>query len=179
MKRCSWCILNNPLYVDYHDNEWGKETHDDRMLFELLVLEMNQAGLSWETILKKRENFRDAYDNFDVDKVASYEQEKIDKLMNDTGIIRNRRKIMASINNAKIFKKIIEEWGSFNKYIWSFTNNNVIKGVYKTHNELSDLISKDLKTRGMTFVGTTIIYSYLQAIGIINDHEKTCDFYCK
>lgn len=174
MKRCSWCNLNNPLYVDYHDNEWGVPCHDDQKLFELLILEMNQAGLSWETILNKRENFREAFDNFDVDKVANYGQEKINELMQNSNIIRNKRKITAAINNAKIFRKIKEEFGTFAKYIWSFTNNKTIKGIYLAHNELSDLISNDLKKRKMTFVGTTIIYSYLQAIGVINDHEIDC-----
>lgn len=172
--RCSWCNLDNPLYVSYHDNEWGVPKYDDKELFELLILELNQAGLSWETILNKRDNFREAYDNFDVYKVAKYDQNKINKLMDNKGIIRNKRKIDAAIKNAQVFIKIQEEYKTFSNYIWHFTNNKQVFGEYKTTNELSDGISKDLKQRGMSFVGSTIIYSYLQAIGIIDDHEKTC-----
>lgn len=172
--RCSWCNLNNPLYIDYHDNEWGVPCHNDQKLFELLVLEMNQAGLSWETILNKRENFRLALDNFDVQKIAIYDQDKINELMNNSGIIRNKRKIVATISNAKAFINIQKEYKTFSNYIWHFTKGNIIYNKYKTSSSLSDEISKDLKRRGMSFVGTTIIYSYLQAIGVINDHERTC-----
>lgn len=179
MNRCSWVNLQNKLYVDYHDLEWGKKEYNDHKLFELLVLEIFQAGLSWETILNKRENFRTAFDNFDVDKVSSYKQDKITDLINDEGIIRNKRKIEAIINNAKIFKSIQLEYGSFASYIWSFTNNKVVYSIYLTHNDLSDKITKELKLKGMKFIGTTIIYSYLQAIGIINDHEKDCWCYQK
>jgi len=175
MKRCSWCNLNNPIYVAYHDNEWGKVSHDEDYLFEMLILEMFQAGLSWETILNKRENFRKSFDNFDYQKISLYKEEKINELMNNKGIIRNRRKIESSINNAVVFINIQNEYGSFDNYIWSFTNRNTIKSDGKeVSSELSDLISKDLSKKGMKFVGTKIIYSYLQAIGIIYDHEETC-----
>lgn len=174
MKRCSWCNLNNPLYIKYHDEEWGSPCHDDRLLFELLVLEMNQAGLSWETILNKRKYFKEAFDNFDYKKIANYDENKIKELIDNKNIIRNKRKINAVINNAKVFINIINEYESFDNYIWSFTNNKTIRGLFLTHNDLSDKIAADLKSKGMTFVGTTIIYSYLQAIGIIDDHEKEC-----
>lgn len=175
MKRCFWVNLENPLYVKYHDEEWGVPKYKDEELFELLILEMFQAGLSWETILNKRENFRKAFDCFDIDKIIKYDEGKINLLMQDKGIIRNRRKIDATIKNASIFKKIQKEWGSFSKYIWSFTENKIIKdNVFKTTSPLSDKISLDLKKRGMSFVGSTIIYSYLQAIGVINDHDLTC-----
>lgn len=174
INRCSWVNLNNPLYVKYHDEEWGVPLYNDEKLFELLILELFQAGLSWEIVLKKREDIRRAFDNFDASKIINYDEAKINNLMNNKNIIRNKRKIIATINNAKIFKKIVKEYGSFKDYIWSFTNNQVIYGEYKTKNSLSDKISKDLKNRGMSFVGSTIIYSYLEAIGIINDHEKNC-----
>lgn len=179
MQRCKWCNLDNPLYVKYHDEEWGEPTYDDKDLFELLILESFQAGLSWECILNKRENFRHAYDNFDIDKIVCYDEAKINELKENKGIIRNKLKIKASINNAKIFKKIEKEYGSFSKYIWSFTNNQIIYEIGKTSSELSDKISKDLKKRGMTFVGTTIIYAYLQAIGIVNSHDENCFKYKK
>lgn len=179
MQRCKWCNLDNPLYVKYHDEEWGEPTYDDKELFELLILESFQAGLSWECILNKRENFRHAYDNFDIDKIVCYDETKINELKENKGIIRNKLKIKASINNAKIFKKIEKEYGSFSKYIWSFTNNQIIYETNKTSSKLSDQISKDLKKRGMTFVGTTIIYAYLQAIGIINSHDENCFKYKK
>ena len=179
MQRCKWCNLDNPLYVKYHDEEWGEPTYDDKELFELLILESFQAGLSWECILNKRENFRHAYDNFDIDKIVCYDETKINELKKNKGIIRNKLKIKATINNAKIFKKIEKEYGSFSKYIWSFTNNQIIYEIGKTSSELSDKISKDLKKRGMTFVGTTIIYAYLQAIGIINSHDENCFKYKK
>lgn len=176
MQRCKWCNLKNPLYIEYHDEEWGKPTYDDKKLFELLILEMFQAGLSWECVLNKRENFRKAYDNFDINKVIKYDEEKQNELMQNKGIIRNRRKIIASIQNAKIFKEIQNEYGSFSSYIWKFTNNQIIYETDLTKSELSDKISKDLKQKGMNFVGTTIIYSYLQAIGIINSHDENCCF---
>ena len=179
MQRCKWCNLDNPLYVKYHDEEWGEPTYDDKDLFELLILESFQAGLSWECVLNKRENFRHAYDNFDIDKIINYDETKINELKQNPGIIRNKLKIKASINNAKIFKKIKKEYGSFSKYIWSFTNNQIIYEIGKTSSELSDKISKDLKKRGMTFVGTTIIYAYLQAIGIVNSHDENCFKYKK
>lgn len=174
MNRCSWCNLNNPLYVKYHDEEWGVPIYDDKKLFELLILESFQAGLSWECILNKRENFKKAYDNFNINKIINYDENKIRKLKANKGIIRNELKIRSSIKNAKIFKQIQKEYGSFSNYIWSFTNNKVIYETNKTSSELSDKISNDLKKRGMTFVGTTIIYAYMQATGIINSHEKNC-----
>ena len=182
MKRCKWVNENNKLYVHYHDNEWGVPNYDDNYMFEFLILESFQAGLSWETILNKRENFRQAFDNFDYKKVANYDENKINELIKNKGIIRNKLKIKAAINNAKIFIAIQKEYKNFSNYIWSFTNNNVIKNKddnFKTTSELSDRISNDLISRGMKFVGSTIIYSYLQAIGVINDHETTCDFYKK
>lgn len=179
MKRCNWLNLNNDLYVQYHDHEWGVPHYDDSYMFEFLILESFQAGLSWETILNKRENFRCAFDNFDYHKISNYKEEKINELLNNPGIIRNKLKINAAINNAKVFIEIQKEFNSFSNYIWSFTNNQVIKNIddnFKTSSELSDKVSKDLIKRGMKFVGTTIIYSYLQAVGIINDHELSCDF---
>lgn len=176
MKRCFWCNLNNPKYVKYHDEEWGVPSHDDDYLFEMLLLESFQAGLSWECILNKRESFREAFDNFDYNLIANYNDEKLEELKNNKNIIRNKLKIASSVNNAKIFISIQKEFGSFDKYIWKFTNNKVIKGDgTKTTSPLSDEISKDLSKRGMKFVGSTIIYSYLQAIGIINDHTSECD----
>lgn len=180
MKRCKWVNLKNKIYVDYHDNEWGKEEHEDRMLFELLILEGFQAGLSWECVLNKREYFREAFDNFDYIKISKYDCKKINELLNNQNIIRNKLKVNAAITNAKVFIEIQKEFGSFDKYIWRFTNSKVIKNMddnLKTTSNLSDEISKDLKNRGMKFVGSTIIYSYLQAIGIIDDHELNCDFY--
>ena len=174
MQRCSWCNLKNPKYVDYHDNEWGVPQYDDKKLFELLILENFQAGLSWECVLNKRNDFIKAFDNFDIDKIIAYKQDKIDCLMQNKQIIRNRRKIESTIKNAKSFKDISKEFGSFSKYIWSFTNNKIIYETGKTSSELSDMISNDLRKRGMKFVGTVIVYSYLQAIGVINSHEKNC-----
>lgn len=175
MKRCFWVNMKNPLYVSYHDDEWGVPKYDDCELFELLILEMFQAGLSWETILNKRENFRKSFDNFDYNKVSKYDEDKINQLMQDTGIIRNRKKIEAAINNAKVFLSIQKEWGSFAKFIWSFTDGEVkYYDIKITFSELSDNISKVLKGKGMKFVGSTIIHSYLQAIGVINSHEKIC-----
>lgn len=176
MKRCFWCNLNNPLYVKYHDEEWGVPSHDDAYLFEMLLLESFQAGLSWECILNKREYFREAFDNFDYKVISKYDELKIEELKNNKNIIRNKLKIASSVNNAKIFISIQEEFGSFDNYIWGFTNNKVIQGNGTlTTSPLSDQISKDLIKRGMKFVGSTIIYSYLQAIGIINDHTDECD----
>lgn len=175
INRCKWVNLKNPLYIDYHDNEWCVEKHDDKELFELLILESFQAGLSWECVLNKRDNFRKAYDNFDIEKVINYDENKIEELLSNSGIIRNKLKVKASINNAKIFKSIQIEFGSFDKYIWSFTNEKIIDEDFNvTRSELSDIISKDLVKRGMKFVGTTIIYSFLQAIGIINSHAEDC-----
>lgn len=177
MKRCFWVDEKSELYKKYHDEEWGVPKHNDHDLFELLILESFQAGLSWITILKKRENFRKAFDNFDVQKVANYSENKIQTLLSNEGIIRSKGKIAAAINNAKIFIEIQKEFGSFSNYIWKFSDNKVIKNTTDEHlvsSPLSDTISKDLKKRGMKYVGTVIIYSYLQAIGIINDHDKEC-----
>ena len=178
MNRCFWVNLNNPRYIDYHDKEWCVPSHDDSYLFEMLVLESFQAGLSWECILNKRDYFREAFDNFDYKKISKYDESKILELLNNKNIIRNKLKIKATITNSKIFMNIQKEYGSFSNYIWSFTDNKVIDhiGEVITSNELSDTISNDLKKRGMKFVGTTIIYSYLQAIGIVNDHDLDCDF---
>ena len=177
MIRCKWCNLNNPIYIEYHDNEWCKPNFDDKYLYEMLILESFQAGLSWECILNKRESFKIAYDNFDIDKVCYYDNEKIEKLLNNKNIIRNKLKINASINNSKIFKEIVKEYGTFYDYLKSFTHNTVIYEINKTTNDLSDKISKDLQKRGMKFVGSTIIYSYLQAIGVIYSHDKECFMY--
>ena len=177
-KRCSWCNLKNPNYIEYHDKEWCVSNFDDHYLYEMLILESFQAGLSWECVLNKRENFRIAYDNFNLEKVCNYDNEKITELLNNKEIIRNKLKINASVHNSKIFKKIVEEYGSFYQYLKTFARDNIIYETDKTTNDLSDAISKDLKKRGMKFVGSTIIYSYLQAIGFIYSHEKQC-YLCK
>lgn len=176
-KRCFWCNLNNPLYVDYHDNEWCRPRFDDDYLFEMLILESFQAGLSWECVLNKRKTFKNAFDNFDVNKIANYKEEKINELLSNKDIIRNKLKINASVNNAKIFIEIKKQYDSFYNYLKTFTKDKIIYENDKTSNFLSDSISNDLKKRGMKFVGTTIIYSYLQAIGIIYSHDKTCFLY--
>ena len=172
-KRCPWAGSED-IYIKYHDEEWGIPTHDDKELFEMLILESFQAGLSWITILKKRENFKKAFDDFDVLKVASYGEAKINELLENDGIIRHKGKITSAINNAKIFIEIQKEFGSFNEYIWRFTDGKIIKAEYLTESELSKSISKDLKKRGMKFVGPTIIYSYLESVGIIDNHQKDC-----
>ena len=177
MKRCKWCNLNNPIYIEYHDKEWGVMNINDDYLLEMLILECFQAGLSWECVLNKRESFRLAYDNFNIDKICNYTENKIKELSENKDIIRNKLKIKASINNAKIFKSIQKEFGSFSNYLKTFTKDNIIYETDKTTNFLSDDISKDLIKRGMKFVGSTIIYSYLQAIGIIYSHEKECFLY--
>ena len=174
MKRCSWCNLNNETYISYHDNEWGVLNLNDNYLFEMLILESFQAGLSWECVLNKRKYFKDSYDNFDIEKIINYDDEKLNELLNNKNIIRNKLKIKASISNAKIFKSIQEEFGSFHNYLKQFTNDEIIYECDKTCSKLSDDISTDLKKRGMKFVGTTIIYSYLQAIGIIYSHQDDC-----
>ena len=174
MKRCAWCNLNNEIYVNYHDNEWGVLNLDDTYLFEMLILELFQAGLSFECVLNKREHFKAVYDNFDVNKVSLYDDNKINELMNNKNIIRNKLKIKASINNTKIFNSIKNEYGSFHNYLKMFTNDKVIYENNKTTSKLSDVISNDLRNRGMKFIGSTIIYSYLQAIGIINSHDDSC-----
>ena len=177
MKRCTWCNLNNPKYIEYHDHEWGKLNTDERYLFEMLILESFQAGISWECILNKREAFKVAYEDFDIDKVIEFNEEKIEQLRNNPKIIRNKLKIKASISNAKIFKSIQEEYQTFYNYLCTFTHGKIIYETNKTTSALSDLISQDLKKRGMKFVGSTIIYSYLQAIGVIYSHEKDCFLY--
>ncbi len=175
--RCSWCNLSNSNYVDYHDNEWGILNTSDDYLFEMLVLESFQAGLSWECILNKRKSFIEAYDGFNLDVVCSYDGEKVKELLNNKNIVRNKLKIQASINNALIFRSIKLEYGSFYKYLETFTKGKIIYEVGKSTNSLSDTISRDLVNRGMKFVGSTIIYSYLQAIGVIYSHEEGCFLY--
>ena len=175
--RCKWCNLNNPLYIKYHDEEWGRLNFDEKYLFEMLILESFQAGLSWECVLNKREDFRKAFDNFDIDKICCYNNEKVQELLENQKIIRNRLNINATINNSKIFKQIQNEYGTFHNYLKVFTNDKIIYEIDKTTNRLSDELSKDLKKRGMKFVGSTIIYSYLQAIGIIYSHDKECFMY--
>ena len=179
--RCPWAKA--PLDIEYHDNEWGRETHNDQMLFEYLILEGMQAGLSWSLILKKRENFKRVFDNFDYNTCANYTDEYLESLSQDASIIRNKLKINSVRKNALAFIKVQEEFGSFDKYIWSFTDyrkiNNKIENYKEapSETELSIKISKDLKKRGFSFVGSTIIYSYMQAIGMVNDHEKGCFCY--
>lgn len=179
MKRCGWCE-GDEIYIAYHDDEWGVPVYEDRVHFEFLLLESMQAGLSWITILKKRDNFKSAFDDFDPEKIAKYDEEKMEELLNNKGIIRNKKKIQSAINNANRFKEIQKAFGSFNDYIWSFTDNKTIINSYENISEvpsktaLSELISKDLKKRGFKFLGPIIIYSYLQAVGIIDDHINSC-----
>lgn len=175
--RCKWCNLQNPKYIKYHDEEWCQPNFNDRYLFEMLILESFQAGLSWECVLNKRDDFRKAYDNFDIDQICNYNNEKIQELLSNKKIIRNKLKINASINNARIFKNIQKEYGTFYNYIKKFTEGKTFYEINKTTSELSDKISKDLKKKGMRFVGSTIIYSYLQAIGVIYSHDKECFMY--
>jgi DNA-3-methyladenine glycosylase I len=177
--KCGWC-LGDDLYEAYHDEEWGVPVKDDVILFEFLILETFQAGLSWITILRKRENFSKAFDQFDYNKIATYDEHKIKELLQDKGIIRNNLKVRATITNALSFIKIQEEFGSFSSYIWGFINGNPIKNAIKNHKEapaqtqLSDTISKDLKKRGFKFVGSTVVYAHMQATGMVNDHEVDC-----
>lgn len=182
VKRCTWVDEKSDIYKDYHDHEWGRPVYDDEKLYEMFLLETFQAGLSWITILKKREAFKEAFDQFDVKKIAQYDEIKVTALLNNEKIIRSKRKIAAAIKNAKIFMDIQNEFGSFSKYIWGFSNNQIIKNIddnFKTTSKLSDEISNDLKKRGMSFVGSITIYSYLQAVGIVNDHELNCFCYNK
>jgi len=172
--RCKWCNQNNNLYIAYHDDEWGVPNFSDQHLYEMLILESFQAGLSWECVLNKRESFRSAYDHFDIHKVSAYDEHKINELLRNKGIIRNKRKITASIRNSRIFQEIVKEFGSFHNYLKTFTPGYTIYETGKTTSSLSDAISKDLQKRGMTFVGSVIIYSYLQAIGVINSHDEGC-----
>ena len=177
MKRCSWCNEKNEDYVRYHDEEWGVLCLEDPYLFEMLVLEGFQAGLSWECILNKREAFRQAFDHFDWKIIQDYDEEKIQVLCQNPGIVRNRLKIKAAITNAKIFEQIRQEKGSFRAYLMEFTQGAINYETHQTHSDLSDALAKDLKKRGMKFVGTTILYAYLQAIGIVNSHEEECFLY--
>ena len=178
-KRCFW-VSSDELYIDYHDKEWGVPVFDDETLFEFLILETFQAGLSWITILKKRENFRKAFDNFDYKKIAIYKEEKFNSLILDAGIIRNKLKVKSAITNAQLFIEIQKEYGSFSKFIWSYVDGKPILNKFKTREEvpatteLSDKISKDLKKRGFKFVGSTIIYAFMQAVGMVNDHTTDC-----
>ncbi len=177
--RCSWCG-SDPLYVKYHDKEWGVPVHNDKKLFEFLILEGAQAGLSWITVLKKRAAYREAFDNFDFNKVATYKTKKINQLLNNSGIIRNRLKIHSAVQNAKAFIEIRKEFGTFNNYIWQFVNGKPIQNTWKqlsdipAKTDLSDSISKDLKNRGFNFVGSTIVYAHMQATGMVNDHVMAC-----
>jgi len=177
--RCTWCG-NDPLYMAYHDEEWGVPVRDDDTLFEFLILETFQAGLSWITILRKRENFRKSFDNFDYKKIANYGEDKFNSLLQDAGIIRNKLKIKATISNAHAFMKVQEEFGSFSDYIWKFTDGKQIQNAFINRKEvpatteLSDALSKDLKKRGFKFVGSTVIYAHMQATGMVNDHTVDC-----
>ena len=182
--KCGWCV-GDDLYEAYHDNEWGTPLRDEDLLFEFLVLETFQAGLSWITILKKRENFRVAFDNFDYKRIAAYNEDKIQSLLHDAGIIRNKLKVRGTVTNARLYMEIQEEFGSFSKYLWAYVDNTPIQNEVQSYKEapantpLSDAISKDLKKRGFKFVGSTIIYAFMQAIGMVNDHEVSCFRYNK
>ena len=178
-KKCGWC-LGDPLYEAYHDEEWGVPVKDDQTLFEFLILETFQAGLSWITILRKRENFRRAFDQFNYHKIAAYGEDKIEELLQDAGIIRNRLKVRATVGNAQAFLRVQDEFGSFSSYIWAFVGGQPIKNKLEDYKEgpattaLSDTISKDLKKRGFKFVGSTVVYAHMQATGMVNDHEISC-----
>ncbi len=172
--RCCWANPKNERYIRYHDEEWGVPVHDDHKLFEMLILECFQAGLSWECVLNKRDAFREAFDDFNLDIVCAYGEDKLEALHNNPGIIRNRLKIQAAVTNARVFREIRQEYGSFTGYLWHWTDGKVIYERGLAHSELSDQISKDLKKRGMKFVGTTVIYAYLQAVGVINSHDAGC-----
>jgi len=177
--RCEWCSAQ-PLMIDYHDEDWGVPLHDDRALFEFLILEGAQAGLSWLTILKKRENYRKAFDHFDADKIARYTSRRVEKLLQDPGIVRNRLKVTSTVDNAKCFLAVQEEFGDFDSYIWSFTDGETVQNRWREMADMpvstsqSDTMSKDLKKRGFRFVGTTICYSFMQAVGMVNDHTVDC-----
>ena len=181
-QRCGWCT-SDPLYQHYHDHEWGRPVHDDRTLFELLILEGAQAGLNWLTVLKKREGYRTAFDNFDAEKIARYDQKKIETLMTDSNIIRNRMKILSAINNARTFLTVTKEVGSFYEFIWQFVNYQPRLNHWRTHAEVpavsqeSETMSKELKRRGFSFAGPTICYAYMQANGMVNDHTQHCFLY--
>ena len=179
-KRCGWAKLSNPLYLKYHDEEWGVPLHDERRLFEMLVLEGAQAGLSWETILNKRENFRQAFNGFDPDRVARYGERQVRRLLRDAGIVRNELKIRAAVENARAYRKVRHEFGSFDRYIWSFVSGRPIRNHWRSLHQVpakteeSDAMSKDLKRRGFKFVGSTICYAFMQAVGMVNDHTTEC-----
>lgn len=179
MKRCDW-VSTDELYINYHDNEWGKPVYDDATIFEFLVLESFQAGLSWITILKKREHFREAFDHFDYKKIAHYSEEKVEALMQNAGIVRNRLKILATINNAQRFLEVQKEFGTFSDYIWSFVGGKPLVNSFKSikevpaTTEISDALSKDLKKRGFKFLGSTVVYAHMQATGMVNDHIVDC-----
>ena len=180
--RCDW-VSTDELYVKYHDEEWGKPVYDDETIFEFLVLESFQAGLSWITVLKKRENFREAFDQFNYKKIAQYTDDKVEELMQNAGIIRNRLKILATINNAQRFQEVQKEFGSFSNYIWGFVNNKPLVNNFKTikevpaTTEISDALAKDLKKRGFKFLGSTVVYAHMQATGMVNDHITSCFCY--
>ncbi len=182
--RCKW-VTEDPLYIKYHDTEWGVPVYDDQKLFEFLILEGAQAGLSWITVLKKRDNYRVAFDNFDAKKISRYTQAKVDKLLLNSGIIRNRLKIHAAIVNAKAYLEVKKEWGSFANYLWHFLDGKPVKSKFKTHKQIpaktdiSDKMSKDLKKRGFKFVGSTICYALMQAVGMVDDHTADCFLYEK
>ena len=177
--KCGWCV-GDDLYEAYHDNEWGVPVHDDHQLFEFLILETFQAGLSWITILRKRENFREAFDFFDYKKIANYNEDKKEELLQNAGIIRNKLKVKSAITNAQAFMEIQKEFGSFSKYVWAFVDNKTIKNKVKIYKDapantpISDALSKDLKKRGFKFVGSTVMYAFMQATGMVNDHETEC-----
>jgi DNA-3-methyladenine glycosylase I len=182
--RCAW-VSDEPIYIDYHDVEWGVPIYDDQKLFEFLILEGAQAGLSWITVLKKRDNYRASFDNFVAEKIARYTQAKIDKLLLNPGIIRNRLKVNAAITNAKLYLEVKKEWGSFSAYIWHFVDGKPINNHLKNHKQIptqtaiSDKMSKDMKKRGFKFVGSTICYAFMQAVGMVNDHTMDCYLYQK
>jgi DNA-3-methyladenine glycosylase I len=179
IKRCAW-VSNDPIYIHYHDHEWGVPVFDDRLLFEFLNLEGAQAGLSWITVLKKRENYRLLFDNFDAEKISLYNAKKIEQLLKNPGIIRNRLKIEATISNAKAFLNILEEWDSFSDYIWHFVDGNPVQNHREPFNKIpaqttvSENMSKDMKKKGFKFVGSTICYAFMQAVGMVNDHTTDC-----
>ncbi len=183
MQRCNWPnLLNSDIYINYHDNEWGVASHDDSHLFEMFILESFHCGLSWLLILKKREAFKKAFDNFDAEKIANYDENKIAQLMENADIVRNRAKILATVQNAKAYLKVVEEFGSFSAYLWGFTDNKVVYRPFDgvtTKNELSDKVSKDLKKRGFKFMGTVTCFSYLEAVGIMNNHATNCFKFAK
>ena len=174
MKRCKWCNLKNPLYIKYHDDEWGIPNFNEHYLFEMFILETFQVGLSWECVLNKRKDFEIMYDNFDIDKIIKYDDIKINELLSNDKLIKNKRKIYSSVSNSKIYKNILDEYGNFKQYLDKFTDGKIFYEINRTSNEISDEISLDLKKRGMKFVGTITIYAYLQAIGIINSHDEDC-----